>query len=122
VQVPAALTNDDLERKKEKEREKKRRQKEKQKEKKAEENAQKQQEEAVRSEKERKANEEDEAKRVRAGLAVKKAENACDFCGTLVRRASDMFNRLDWKYCSSACVQKHQRELAAAAAMARLSK
>ena len=63
-----------------------------------------------------------DAKDLERVAAVKKAENACDFCGTLVRRASDMFNRLDWKYCSSACVQKHQRELAAAAVMARLGK
>ena len=68
--------------------------------------------------------EEEDARRVRAGLKPKTsaASNACDFCQKVVRgkRRSQMFQRLDFAYCSTECVRRHQRELTAAAATARL--
>jgi hypothetical protein len=47
-------------------------------------------------------------------------QNLCDFCQKPVRK-KDMFTRLEYKYCSTDCVQKHQRELRAAAAMSRFA-
>ena len=50
------------------------------------------------------------------------ASNACDFCQKVCKgkRRSQMFSRLEYVYCGTDCVKKHQRELTAAAAMARL--
>jgi hypothetical protein len=45
--------------------------------------------------------------------------NACDFCMKLVKKKSNMFQRLQYYYCSTDCVKRHQRELAANAAAAR---
>lgn len=66
------------------------------------------------------AQEEQEAKRVRDGLAAKIA-GACDFCQTVCkgRQRANMFQRLGYKYCTSECVQNHKRELMANAAAAR---
>lgn len=117
--IPVALTDDAIKLKKDKEKEKKRKQKERQKQKKAEERAERERQEKEVEEEEKKKKEIEDAKRVRAGLSEKKDPNACDFCGTVVRRKSNMFNRLEWNYCSTDCVKKHQRELAANAAAAR---
>jgi hypothetical protein len=110
--VGPPLTEDDLKRKKEKASEKKRRQREKQKERKAAEEVEK-------------LAKEEEAKRTRAGLqpkvpSSKPGEYSCDFCQKICKRKSQMFQRLDFYYCSTECVKRHQRELMAAAATARL--
>ena len=67
---------------------------------------------------------EEDARRERAGLRPKTttASNACDFCQKVCKgkRRSQMFSRLEYVYCGTDCVKKHQRELTAAAAMARL--
>ena len=122
--IGPALSEDDVQIKKAKALEKKRRQRARQKEKKAIEKAEA---EAVatkeRAELEKKKQEED-AKRIRDGLKPKpKAQNACDFCHKIVKgkRRSQMFQRLEYAYCSTDCVKKHQRELTAAAAVARFS-
>ena len=68
---------------------------------------------------------EETAKRIRDGLqpkyVVTGSDNVCDYCQKIVkgRKRKDMFTRLDYKYCSSDCVQKHKRELMASAALAR---
>ena len=66
---------------------------------------------------------EEDAKRIRAGLQPKTttAANACDHCQKVCKGKShsQMFSRLEFVYCSTDCVRKHQRELTAAAAMAR---
>jgi len=120
--VGPALTGDDLKRKKEKAAEKKKRQREKQKERKAAEAAEMQ--EAKRKEDD-KLKQEDE-KRKRAGLqpkvSSKPGEYTCDFCQKGCKRKSEMFQRLDFYYCSTDCVKRHQRELMAAAATTRLGK
>lgn len=123
AKVPSPLTQDDVQKKKDKAAEKKRRQRARQKEKKAAEKAaeearlQKEKEEA-----EAKRQEED-AKRIRAGLKPKTttASNACDYCQKVCKgkKRSQMFSRLEYVYCSTDCVRKHQRELTASAAMAR---
>lgn len=123
AKVGPPLTEDDLEAKKEREAEKKRRKKERQKEKKAKARAA-----AQEGEKQRIAEEEAKAavvegKRIRDGLSAKPTgANVCDFCQKVCkgRNASkNMFRRLDYKYCGTECVNKHKRELMAAAAMAR---
>jgi hypothetical protein len=124
AKVGPALSTEDVERKQEKEAEKKRRQRARQKEKKARDKAQAQEmaERARQDEEERKRAE--DAKRIRDGLKPKTstATNVCDFCHTTCKgkRQSQMFQRLDYAYCSSECVQKHKRELMAQAAMSRL--
>jgi len=128
AKVGPALTEMDVQLKKEKALEKKRRQRAKQKEKKAEEKAAMQKEAAEERQEEEKEKEkkkeEQDAKRVRDGLKPKKtgASNMCDFCQKIVKgkRRSQMFQRLEYAYCSTECVKRHQRELMAAAAMARL--
>ena len=66
---------------------------------------------------------EEDAKRIRAGLQPKTttAANACDYCQNVCKgkSRSQMFSRLEYVYCSTDCVRQHQRELTAAAAMAR---
>ncbi|GMI25575.1 hypothetical protein TeGR_g4490 [Tetraparma gracilis] len=119
--VPAGLTEEAIKAKKEKEKEKKKRQKEKAKLKKAEEREEERQEEEKAREEAEAAKAADDAKRARAGLRSKEKANACDMCGKVVRRRADMFNRLDWAYCSTDCVKGHQREMAAQAAMARMA-
>ena len=122
AKVGPPLTTELVNQKKEKEKAKKKAQKERAKKRKEEERAEKQRlEEDERAQREKEEKEE-EAKRIRAGLAEKSklAENSCDFCGKECRRRRDMFERLDWIYCSTDCVKKHQRELSAAAALKRL--
>ena len=126
AKVPSALTSDDIKAKKDKAAEKKRRQRTRQKEVKAEEKAkleaaaEKERQEAM----ERKQQE--DAKRIRDGLRPKlsstTATNVCDFCQQVVKgkRRSQMFQRLEYAYCSTECVKRHQRELMAAAATARI--
>jgi hypothetical protein len=126
AKVPSALTSDDIKAKKDKAAEKKRRQRTRQKEVKAEEKAkleaaaEKERQEAM----ERKQQE--DAKRIRDGLRPKlsstTATNVCDFCQQVVKgkRRSQMFQRLEYAYCSTECVKRHQRELVAAAATARI--
>ena len=122
--VPPAVTEGDLELKKEKEKEKARKKKDKQKALKKEQALQANEEKLKRLELDEKEKKIDEAKRIRYGLAAKSdttSENACDFCQTEVRRKKDMFARLEWFYCSTECVKKHQRELQANAAAARFA-
>jgi len=123
AKVGPPLTEDDLEAKKEREAEKKRRKKARQKEKKAKARAAAEEAEKLRAAEEEAKQAKVEAKRVRDGLSSKPTgANVCDFCGKVCkgRNASkNMFRRLDYKYCSTECVNKHKRELMAAAAMAR---
>lgn len=126
AKVPSALTSDDIKAKKDKAAEKKRRQRTRQKEVKAEEKA----ELEAAAEKERREamerKQQEDAKRIRDGLRPKlsstTATNVCDFCQQVVKgkRRSQMFQRLEYAYCSTECVKRHQRELMAAAATARI--
>lgn len=122
--VGPALTDQDVANKKEKAAEKKRRQRARQKEKKAREKAEAQAMEQRKMEEEEKRKQEEDAKRIRDGLAPKMstATNVCDYCQTVCKgkRRNQMFQRLDYVYCSSECVQKHKRELMAQAALSRL--
>ncbi|KAL7552412.1 hypothetical protein ACHAWF_015647 [Thalassiosira exigua] len=124
AKVGPALTEEDLEAKKAKEREKKRRQRARQKERKAKEKKEAQEEAAREEEEARKKKEEEDAKRARDGLKPKtsSATNVCDFCQKVAKgkRRAQMFLRLEYVYCSTDCVRRHQRELAAAAAVARM--
>jgi len=125
AKVDAALEEEDLELKRRKRAEKKKRQKERQKEAKRKEKEEALNAERQQKEEQEKKEAEDKAKRVRAGLKPGKpgGDNGlvCDFCQAECKRKSQMFTRLDFKYCSTECVKKHQRELSAAAAMSRLS-
>lgn len=124
AKVGAALAVSDMDAKREREAEKKRRKRARQKEKKAQEK-----EEATAAANVQKAQEQQEldeanAKRVRDGLAAtsrKSGGGVCDFCQKVCkgRQRTQMFNRLGYNYCTSECVQKHKRELMAAAAAAR---
>jgi len=122
--VGPPLTDDDIKAKKEKEAEKKRRKRQKQKEKDAKEKAQSQEMELRRKEQEEEEKKAEDAKRIRDALnpiAVRKP-NVCDFCQKEVkgRKAQQlMLERLEYRYCSSECVQNHKRELMAKAALAR---
>lgn len=121
--IGPALTEEDLKRKKEKSAAKKRRQREKQKLRKAVDEAELQE----MKRKEEELAREEAAKRTRAGLQPKvcpskPGEYTCDFCQKGCRRKSQMFQKLDFYYCSTDCVKRHQRELMAAAATARLGK
>jgi hypothetical protein len=124
AKVGPALTEADVQAKKAKALEKKRKQRARQKEKKAMEKAQAEEEAAKQRQEEEKKKQMEEAKRVRDGLKPKSstASNVCDFCQQVakVKRRSQMFQRLDYVYCSTDCVKKHQRELMAAAAAARM--
>jgi len=122
AKVGPPLTPDDLEQRKEKEAEKKRKKRARQKEKKAKEKAEQREADERRKEAEERIKQEEEAKRVRAGLQPKVGGGGvCDFCQTVCkgRKRTQMFKRLDYSYCSTDCVQKHKRELMAAAATAR---
>jgi hypothetical protein len=124
ARVGPPLTLDDVALKKQKAAEKKRRQRARQKERATQEKAELAQEEALEKEARERAQAQELAKRIRDGLPPKtvQAANACDFCQLICKgkRPNQMFQRLDYKYCSTDCVKKHQRELAAKAAMARL--
>ena len=122
--VGPPLSIDALRERKDKAAEKKRKQRARQKEKKAREKAKAEDSERKTKEAEEQKKREEDAKRKRAGLKPKtsSAENICDFCQKVCKgkRRSQMFSRLEYIYCSTDCVKKHQRELSAAAAMARL--
>ena len=123
AKVGPPLTDEDLRARKEKEAEKNRKKKARQKEKKAREKAQAEElRQREQEEKERQKRAED-AKRIRDSLKPKttNAGNICDFCQAECngKRRQQMFKRLEYVYCSTDCVQKHKRELMAAAAMAR---
>ena len=124
AKVGPPLTEDDIQAKKEREAEKRRKKKARQKHKKAQEKAEAEEEQRQQEEAEAAKKQEEEAKRVRHGLQPK-VESAggsvCDFCQKVVkgRKRKDMFSRLDYVYCTAECVQKHKRELMAAAAMSR---
>jgi hypothetical protein len=122
AKVPPALSSEDIEAKRIKALEKKKRQRERQKEKKREEAESAAETKRIEEEKAAMVKAEEDAKRARDGLKPKTAGNACDFCGKLVKKKSSMFQRLQYYYCSTDCVKRHQRELAAAAAQARLGK
>ncbi|TMW63284.1 hypothetical protein Poli38472_002225 [Pythium oligandrum] len=101
-QIPSGLTDDMEQKKKEKEAEKRRRARERKKQQKKDEAEQKQKEEEAKAEQERK---------VAAGLA-------CDFCGKYAGKSP--FKRLEYKYCSTDCVNNHRRKLMSEAALKRL--
>jgi hypothetical protein len=123
AKVGPALSSDDLEAKRIKALEKKKRQRERQKEKKKEEAEAAAKAKQEEEEKAAKLKAEEDAKRVRDGLKPKTGTgNTCDFCMKLVKKKSSMFQRLQYYYCSTDCVKRHQRELVAAAAQARLGK
>jgi hypothetical protein len=125
AKVPPALSAEDIKARKEKEAERKRKKKARQKQKKAQEKAEAEQNQRQREAAEQARKEEEDAKRVRDGLKPKPATQGtgavCDFCQTVVkgRKRKDMFSRLEYAYCSAECVQKHKRELMAAAAISR---
>lgn len=111
--VGPPLTEEDQTRSKAKEAEKKRRKKARQKEKKAKDKSK-----AQAAETEREAN---KAAEEAMGKPIT-STNVCDFCQKICKGRNarqNMFRRLDYKYCSSKCVQGHKRELIAAAAIAR---
>jgi hypothetical protein len=124
AKVGPALTAEGIEARKEKEAEKRRKKKTKQKEKKEKDKAQQEELELRRQEEEELRKKEEEAKRIRDGLQPKtsSAGNVCDFCQKVCKGKArhQMFKRLDYAYCTTECVEKHKRELMAAAAMARL--
>lgn len=127
AKVGPPLTNDDIKNKREKAAEKKRRQRMRQKERKKLEQEKAAEEERRAKEEQERKEQEESARRVRAGLkpksAVTKNSVVCDFCqkDCKGKRKSQLFSRLDFLYCSSECMRKHQRELMAAAATARMS-
>lgn len=120
--VGPALSIDDLEKRKAKAAEKKRKQRARQKEKKAKEKAEAEKEKQRLQEEAEQKKQEEDAKRIRAGLKPKSstADNVCDFCQKNCKRKSKMFIRLEYAYCSTDCVKRHQRELTAGAALSRL--
>lgn len=123
AKVGPPLTEADLKARKDKETEKRRKKKAKQKEKRAKEKALTEDAQRQLQEEEERRKQEEEAKRIRDGLQPRStaADNVCDFCQTICkgRRRNQMFKYLDYSYCSTDCVQKHKRELMAAAAMSR---
>lgn len=122
AKVGPPLSNNDLKSKREKAAEKKRKQRQRQKERKALEKKKAIEEEERVKEEEETNRKKEEARRVRAGLKPKVSGVFCDFCqkDCKGKRKSQLFSRLDFLYCSSDCMKKHQRELMAAAATARM--
>ncbi len=125
AKVGPALTESDMKLRKDKALEKKRRQRARQKEARAIEKVEAEREQAEEQARLNKLKEDEDAKRIRDGLQPKSpsgATNVCDFCQKNVKgkRRSQMFQRLDYAYCTTECVKRHQRELMAAAATARL--
>lgn len=123
AKVGPPLTEDDIEARKEKEAEKKRRKKARAKEKKAQEKDYMEEIEQRKKEEEEQKKQAEDAKRVRDCLQPKasSATNICDFCQKVCKgkQRTQMFKRLDYKYCSTDCLNKHKRELMAKAAMSR---
>nr|CCA22720.1 conserved hypothetical protein [Albugo laibachii Nc14] len=111
--IPSALTEEMKQRKREKENEKRRRARGRKKEQKkilAE--------EAIQNERERIAQEEEEALRKERARIAMEAANTCSFCGK--SSGPTPFTRLEYKYCSTLCVQNHRRQLLSEAALRRL--
>ncbi|KAK1939204.1 Protein vms-1 [Phytophthora citrophthora] len=102
AQIPEGLTSEMEQRKKEKEAEKRKRARERKKQQKKEAAEQKRVEAERQEELERK---------IAAGLA-------CDFCGKYAGKSP--FTRLEYKYCSTDCVNGHKRKLMSEAALRRL--
>jgi hypothetical protein len=126
AKVGPPLAEEDIQLRKEKEAEKKRRKKARQKEKNQKEKAEAAELEQQRQEEQERQKCVEDAKRARDSLqpkAMKSADNVCDFCQKECKgkKRLQMFKRLDYNYCSTDCVQKHKRELTAAAAMARFN-
>ena len=123
AKVASPLSAEDLSRKKDKAADKKRKQRQRQKERKAKEKADNADAERKTKEEEERKQRDEDAKRARAGLKPKQGGSSlnCDFCQIACKRKSQMFARLDYLYCSTDCVKKHQRELRAAAASARFN-
>lgn len=116
ARVPDALTDEVLAKKKEKEREKKRRAREREKERKAEAAAEKAKADAAAAEAAAAAAVAEAAEQE----AIRKG-SICDACaGGIKGGASAALRRLDFKYCSSLCVQNHRRALQAEAAERRM--
>lgn len=127
AKVGPALSEDEMQRKKEKAAEKKKRQRLRQKERKAQEKAEEDAAKEAEDQRVKQKKAEEESKRIRDGLKPKKSSTkagqyACDFCQNMCKRKSQMFARLEYYYCSTECVKKHQRELMASAAAARFAK
>lgn len=124
AKVGPPLTLDDLQAKKDKAAEKKKRRRARQKDKNQREASEIEEIERQRKEEREHQKQQEEAKRLRDGLQPKAstATNVCDFCfkQSKGKRRSQMFQRLDFAYCSSECAQNHTRELIAKAALARL--
>jgi len=124
AKVGPPLSEEEIQRKKLKAAEKKR--KHRQKEHKVQEQAGMETELKAKEDEEVKQRKEEESRRARAGLSKTKksraGEHPCDFCLQVCKRKSQMFARLDFSYCSTDCVKRHQRELMGAAAAARFNK
>eukprot|EP00571_Detonula_confervacea_P015574 CAMPEP_0172308292 /NCGR_PEP_ID=MMETSP1058-20130122/8937_1 /TAXON_ID=83371 /ORGANISM="Detonula confervacea, Strain CCMP 353" /LENGTH=688 /DNA_ID=CAMNT_0013020675 /DNA_START=38 /DNA_END=2104 /DNA_ORIENTATION=- len=124
AKVGPSLSEADVQLKNAKAQEKKRRQRARQKEKKANEKTAAAETAAKEREELEKKKQEEDAKRTRDGLKPKTsaATNVCDFCQKVMKgkRRSQMFQRLEYAYCSTECVKRHQRELMAAAATSRM--
>ena len=102
AQIPEGLTSDMEQRKKEKEAEKRKRARERKKQ---------QKKEAADQKREEAAHQEELELKIAAGLA-------CDFCGNYGGKSP--FTRLEFKYCSTDCVNGHKRKLMSEAALRRL--
>lgn len=127
AKVGPPLSADEMQRKKEKATEKKKRQRLRQRERKAQEKAEEDAAMEAEDQRVKQKKAEEEAKRIRDRLKPKKSpikagQYACDFCQNICKRKSLMFARLEYYYCSTECVKKHQRELMASAAAARFAK
>jgi len=127
AKVGPPLSEAGMKLKKTKAAEKKRKQKQRQKERKIQEQVEKEAQKKAKDEEEAKERTEEEARRIRAGLpktskAARVGERPCDFCVKVCKRRSQMFERLDFYYCSTDCVKQHQRKLSAGAALARFNK
>ncbi|KAE8914314.1 hypothetical protein PF005_g993 [Phytophthora fragariae] len=102
AQIPEGLTTEMEQRKKKKEAEKRKRARERKKQ---------QKKEAAEQKREEAARQEELDRKIAAGLA-------CDFCGKYAGKSP--FTRLEFKYCSTDCVNGHKRKLMSEAALRRL--
>ncbi|KAF1330234.1 Ankyrin repeat protein, partial [Globisporangium splendens] len=100
-QIPTALTSEMEQKKKEKEAEKRRRAKERKKQ---------QKKDAAEVEQRERVRQEEEERQIAAG-------KACDCCGKYAGKTP--FLRLEYKYCSTECVNVHKRKLMSEAALRR---
>jgi hypothetical protein len=116
ARVPEALTDEALAKKKDKERDKKRRAREREKERKAEAAVNKAKAEAQAEVAAAAA-----AAAAAAELEAVRKGSICDGCGGGIKGGpSAALRRLDFKYCSTTCVQTHRRALQAEAAERRM--